>query len=42
MNELLIYEIYLSVALNFIKKGDLKRAQDSLKIMKKVLRGLKK
>ena len=42
MSEKLVYEIYLSVALRFIKKGDLKKAQDSLKIMKKVLRGLKK
>ena len=38
MREKLIYEIYLSVALKFVKKGDLKKAKDSLKIMKKILR----
>ena len=42
MSEKLVYEIYLSVALKFIKNGDLKKAKYSLKIMKKVLRGVKK
>ena len=36
MSEKDIYEIYLSVALKFIKKGNLKKAKDSLKTMKKV------
>ena len=37
MSELLIYEIYLSLALKFIKEGRLEKAQESLKVMKKVI-----
>ena len=42
MSELLIYEIYLSVALKFIKEGKLKKAQECLKIMKKVIKKYKR